>query len=432
MTDWSKLQSLADNCTGWQNLNHCWIGEEEDVDRDQQDWLVGADDESGERYPVMTVDTCQYDAPSAAEPLAKFYAAANPSAILALIADLQRLEKARATDAGMIMDMTRDIVSVGEALGIPGEEQEGGVGEFIEAIEQLKQTAPDFALRARVADLLHLLQHAKISCPSVGDAAQALVVLAQIRLMLGSQPDQPAQQPVAYQKRIGFHGEWMDWEPCTKECFDHFAANPVDFWQTRALYAVPPAPPTDGVNWRAVADEQRTVIERLQARLTASICASTPAQQSQAVDDVLGEHRARRQQWQDDYEEYGPDNAVVDCAALLLMEVAGIPAPPELDFNEWLSQEERSKGDREKLISACTMILAEIEFMDRASAPGDTVPLALEPAEQQSAWVEQVMEQAQVFASAWSLVGGPFDTGNGLEQAEEEKERLRALLGSEA
>lgn len=326
----------------------------------------------------------------------RFIAAVNPTAILALIADLQRLEKARATDAGMIMDMTRDIVSVGEALGIPGEEQEGGVGEFIEAIEQLKQTAPDFALRARVADLLHLLQFAKIETPSAGDAAQALVVLAQIRPMLGSQPDQPAQQPVAYQKRIGFHGEWMDWEPCTKECFDHFAANPADFWQTRALYAAP------------------------------------PAQQSQAVGDVLEEHRARRQQWQDDYEEYGPDNAVVDCAALLLMEVAGIPVPPELDFNEWLSQEERSKGDREKLVSACTMILAEIEFMDRASAPGDTVPLALEPAEQQSAWVEQVMEQAQVFASAWSLVGGPFDTGNGLEQAEEEKERLRALLGGEA
>jgi hypothetical protein len=51
--------------------------------------------------------------------------------------------------------------------------------------------------------------------------------------------------------------------------------------------------------------------------------------------------------------------------------------------------------------------------------------------EQQSTRVEQIMEQAQVFASAWSLVGGPFDTGDGLERAEEEKERLRALLGCE-
>lgn len=161
--------------------------------------------------------------------------------------------------------------------------------------QAVQMAAPDLTLRARVADLLHLLQHAKISCPSAGDAAQALVVLGRIRMMLASQPDQPAQQPVAYQKRIGFHGEWMDWEPCTKECFDHFAANPADFWQTRALYAAAPA-----------------------------------------------------------------------------------------------------------------------------------------PAEQQSAWVEQVMDQAQVFASAWALVGGPFDTGNGLEQAEEEKERLRALLGGKA
>ena len=44
------------------------------------------------------------------------------------------------------------------------------------------------------------------------------------------------------------------------------------------------------------------------------------------------------------------------------------------------------------------------------------------------ALVDEAMEQAQVFASAWSLVGGPFDYGDGLENAEVEKKALRALI----
>lgn len=45
--------------------------------------------------------------------------------------------------------------------------------------------------------------------------------------------------------------------------------------------------------------------------------------------------------------------------------------------------------------------------------------------------IEAIMEQAQVFASAWSLVGGPFDSGAMLETAEQEKATLRTLLASE-
>lgn len=44
--------------------------------------------------------------------------------------------------------------------------------------------------------------------------------------------------------------------------------------------------------------------------------------------------------------------------------------------------------------------------------------------------ISSVMDQAQVFASAWSLVGGPFDNGDALEHAEEAKEELRAMLHS--
>lgn len=43
---------------------------------------------------------------------------------------------------------------------------------------------------------------------------------------------------------------------------------------------------------------------------------------------------------------------------------------------------------------------------------------------------DQVMEQAQVFASAWSLVGGRFDTGNAMDDAEEAKAELRTMVRS--
>ncbi|WP_241065467.1 hypothetical protein [Achromobacter insuavis] len=42
--------------------------------------------------------------------------------------------------------------------------------------------------------------------------------------------------------------------------------------------------------------------------------------------------------------------------------------------------------------------------------------------------IDAIMEQAQVFASAWAFLGGPFDNGSGLEQAEREKANLRAML----
>ncbi|WP_338135418.1 host nuclease inhibitor protein [Metapseudomonas otitidis] len=42
--------------------------------------------------------------------------------------------------------------------------------------------------------------------------------------------------------------------------------------------------------------------------------------------------------------------------------------------------------------------------------------------------IETIMEQAQVYASAWSLVGGPFDSGNQLQIAEEEKDTLHEML----
>ncbi|AXE31580.1 hypothetical protein DK842_17740 [Chromobacterium phragmitis] len=43
-------------------------------------------------------------------------------------------------------------------------------------------------------------------------------------------------------------------------------------------------------------------------------------------------------------------------------------------------------------------------------------------------WINKVMEQAQVFASSWALVGGRFDAGRALENAEVQKQALREML----
>lgn len=42
--------------------------------------------------------------------------------------------------------------------------------------------------------------------------------------------------------------------------------------------------------------------------------------------------------------------------------------------------------------------------------------------------IKAIMEQAQVFASSWSMVGGPFAADNQLELAQEEKAELEKLV----
>jgi hypothetical protein len=44
--------------------------------------------------------------------------------------------------------------------------------------------------------------------------------------------------------------------------------------------------------------------------------------------------------------------------------------------------------------------------------------------------IKAIMEQAQVFASSWSMVGGPFAADDQLERAEEEKAELKKLVTS--
>ncbi|KGC14010.1 putative gp38 protein [Burkholderia gladioli] len=59
----------------------------------------------------------------------------------------------------------------------------------------------------------------------------------------------------------------------------------------------------------------------------------------------------------------------------------------------------------------------------RGAVPADAGEAVLPPKR-----VEEIMAQAQVLASAWSLVGGRFDQGDALETAEQEKQNLRDLV----
>lgn len=45
-----------------------------------------------------------------------------------------------------------------------------------------------------------------------------------------------------------------------------------------------------------------------------------------------------------------------------------------------------------------------------------------------SVTAEELMEQAQTYASTWASVGGPFDDGNTLARAEEEKDKFWSLV----
>ncbi|HCL4309888.1 TPA: hypothetical protein N2D23_000921 [Pseudomonas aeruginosa] len=67
----------------------------------------------------------------------------------ALAAEAQSLREEVERGNRITVAMALDISAVGEALGIPGEEQEGGTGEFIDLIRELQKEVE--ALRARVA-----------------------------------------------------------------------------------------------------------------------------------------------------------------------------------------------------------------------------------------------------------------------------------------
>lgn len=82
------LKKLAEGMKGWDRMTECWP-----CDENGPDWQVGCLDEDDNRWPLMTVDTEQYDQEQDAPKIAQYYAAANPSAVLELYARIERLER---------------------------------------------------------------------------------------------------------------------------------------------------------------------------------------------------------------------------------------------------------------------------------------------------------------------------------------------------
>lgn len=82
-----ELERLASAVSGWSNCSQAWL----DTSEDDTAAVVGHINEDGATYPVATIDCDQYYHGGDSLPLAKFYAAANPAAILDLVAEVRRL-----------------------------------------------------------------------------------------------------------------------------------------------------------------------------------------------------------------------------------------------------------------------------------------------------------------------------------------------------
>lgn len=74
------------------------------------------------------------------------------------------------------------------------------------------------------------------------------------------------------------------------------------------------------------------------------------------------------------------------------------------------------------------LVAAEDDVHLKLSTPQPAQATQAEVTDEQRQAVDQIMEQAQVFASAWALVGGRFDSGDALEDAIEAKEELSEIV----
>ena len=95
----TNLKTLAEAVKGWGNCTEAWL----DTSEDDAAAVVGHIDEDGNTYPVMVIDCEQYYADHDSMKLAKFYAAANPNAVLHLIT----LIEAQAAQIVMLRDWIR-------------------------------------------------------------------------------------------------------------------------------------------------------------------------------------------------------------------------------------------------------------------------------------------------------------------------------------
>ena len=79
--DIQELKALAQDIKNWGDLNQAWADHD-----DAGAAVVGCISDDDDEYPVMVIDCGQSDCPDESIKLARFYAAANPKAVLELIA----------------------------------------------------------------------------------------------------------------------------------------------------------------------------------------------------------------------------------------------------------------------------------------------------------------------------------------------------------
>jgi hypothetical protein len=120
-----------------------------------------------------------------------------------------------------------------------------------------------------------------------------------------------------------------------------------------------------------------------------------------------------------DWYEFDP-SANCPAASAMLRTLAA-----EVERLSALQEDYAQRGHR---ISA---LVAEVERLQAAQAvPAEHLPTAAHIQELAQEAVGQIMEQAQVFASAWSLVGGRFDSGNAMSDADDAKAELHTMVRS--
>lgn len=89
MTTNKQLRELAEGVKHWgSSIADAWPSDPDSNDT----WSAGAIDEDGNKYPVIEVDADQYNAPGDSERLARFFTAANPATVLALLDAYEALQ----------------------------------------------------------------------------------------------------------------------------------------------------------------------------------------------------------------------------------------------------------------------------------------------------------------------------------------------------
>lgn len=190
----AELRRLAEDTQGWQNLKECWPADQEFSDAD---WEVGALDEDDNRYPVISVNTQQYDCEDGAEKLARFIAAANPAAVLSLLDECDRLQAtcegldrqndAIAEEIGKVA-AERDAALAGLASHrasrmayasefAPDAEGDHDVGSIHENIRKLKAELEAYKTQLRA--LIHISDATGWERHSCGEIAKARKLLEQ-------------------------------------------------------------------------------------------------------------------------------------------------------------------------------------------------------------------------------------------------------------